>query len=94
MTKDQEDAIYAAYLGICVLRAMTRKVGLRMATERAGGLLQELGAAFPFIGERVALSALRGSQAAAKEREMAQPLPAEHVQDVYKGRPARWPHED
>jgi hypothetical protein len=63
MTKDQEDAIYAAYLGVCVLQTMTRKVGLRMATERAGSLIKELSTAFPFIGERVALSALRASQA-------------------------------
>jgi hypothetical protein len=60
MTPAQEDAVYSAYLGICVLQTMTRKVGLTMATERCDALLKEMGEAFPFIGERVALSALRG----------------------------------
>lgn len=57
--KDQEDAIYAAYLGICVLQTMCRKVGLKLAVERASDLLNELGTAFPFIPERAALSVLR-----------------------------------
>ena len=59
MTKQQEDAIYAAYLGICVLQTMCRKVGLSLAVERSQSLLTELGTAFPFIPERVALSSLR-----------------------------------
>jgi hypothetical protein len=59
MTVEQEDAIYAAYLGICVLQTMCRKAGLTMGTERASDLLKEMGEAFPFIGERVGLSALR-----------------------------------
>lgn len=61
MTKDQEDAIYAAYLGICVLQTMCRKAGLSLGTTRSGELLFDLGTAFPFIGERVGLSALRGN---------------------------------
>jgi hypothetical protein len=61
MTKDQEDAIWAAYLGICVLQTMTRKVGLTMAAERAGSLLQELGAVFPFIAERAGETTPRAS---------------------------------
>ena len=61
MTPQQEDAIYAAYLGICVLKTMCRKVNLKMAMERADSLLKEMGEAFPFIGERVALSSLRRS---------------------------------
>ena len=59
MRKDQEDAIYAAYLGICVLQTMCRKVGLDLAVTRSQELLTELGTAFPFIPERVGLSALR-----------------------------------
>lgn len=59
MTKDQEDAIYAAYLGICVLQTMTRVAGLTLAVERSQELLVELGIAFPFLPERVGRSALR-----------------------------------
>ena len=61
MNKDQEDAVYSAYLGICVLQTMCRKAGLKMAEDRASELLMELGMAFPFIPERVGLSALRES---------------------------------
>lgn len=59
MTEDQEDAVYAAYLGICVLQTMCRKVGLTMAVERSRELIKEMGEAFPFIAERVGRSALR-----------------------------------
>ena len=59
LTKDQEDAIYAAYLGICVLQTMCRKVKLDMAVDRSTELLKEMGTAFPFIPERVGRSALR-----------------------------------
>jgi hypothetical protein len=61
MTKDQKDAIYAAYLGICVLKTMCRKAKLVLGERRAQELLTELGEAFPFIPERVGRSALRGS---------------------------------
>lgn len=56
MTKEQEEAIYGAYLGICVLQTMCRKVGLKLAVERATDLLTETGKAFPFIPERVGRS--------------------------------------
>ncbi|MDE2471084.1 MAG: hypothetical protein KGL35_20650 [Bradyrhizobium sp.] len=59
MTKEQKDAVYAAYLGICVLQTMCRKAGLTMGEQRSRELLTELGTAFPFIPERVAKSALR-----------------------------------
>ena len=59
MTRDQEDAIYSAYLGICVLRTMCKKVKLELGHRRADALLKEFGEAFPFIGDRVALSSLR-----------------------------------
>lgn len=59
MTTEQKDAIYAAYLGICVLRTMCRKAGLTLGEQRSSELLIELGTAFPFIAERVAVSALR-----------------------------------
>ncbi len=59
MTEHQQDTIFAAYLGICVLQTMCRKAGLKMGEQRAKELLVELSEAFPFIGERVALSALR-----------------------------------
>jgi len=61
MTKEQEDAIYAAYLGICVLQTMVRKVGLQLATSRCETLIVELSTAFPFLADRVALSMLRDS---------------------------------
>ncbi len=59
MTKEQEDAIFAAYLGICVLQTMCRKARLGMAVDRSTELLREMGETFPFIAERVGLSALR-----------------------------------
>ncbi len=59
LTQDQQDAIYAAYLGICVLQTMVRKVGLTLAVDRSTELLKEMGTAFPFIPERVSRSALR-----------------------------------
>lgn len=60
MTKEQEDAIYSAYLGICVLQTMCRKAGLKLGVERSSELMKEMGTAFPFIPERVGLSILRG----------------------------------
>jgi hypothetical protein len=59
MTEAQEDAVYAAYLGICVLQTMVRKVGLTLAVTRSAELLGELSTTFPFIQERVAKSILR-----------------------------------
>ncbi len=52
MTKDKEDTIYSAYLGVCVLQTMCRKAGLNMAVERSRDLISELQTAFPFIIER------------------------------------------
>ncbi len=52
MTIEQENSIYAAYLGICVLQTMCRKVGLTMAVERSRELITELQTDFPFIVER------------------------------------------
>jgi hypothetical protein len=60
MTQEQEEAIYAAYLGVCVLQTMCRKAKLSMAVDRSGDLLKEMGEAFPFIPARVGMSALRG----------------------------------
>ena len=62
MTKEQEDAVYAAYLGVCVLQTMVRKVGLTLAVTRSAELLGELSTTFPFIQERVAKSILRKKQ--------------------------------
>ena len=59
MTKDQEDAVYAAYLGVCVLKTMCQKAGLALGEQRAKELLSEIGTAFPFVPERVGRSALR-----------------------------------
>lgn len=62
MTKEQQDAVYAAYLGICVLQTMCRKVGLTLAVKRSQELLVELGTKFPFIPERIAMETLRGPE--------------------------------
>ncbi len=59
MTEDQEDAVYAAYLGISVLQTMCRKAGLPLAVERSTELLTELSTAFPTMYERVLLGILR-----------------------------------
>lgn len=68
MTTEQEDAIYAAYLGICVLETTCRKARLEMGAQRAKELLVELGTEFPFIPERVAVSALRAPALPSTER--------------------------
>jgi hypothetical protein len=59
MTEKQEDALYAAYLGIAVLQTMCRKAGLSLAVTRSAEILGDLGVEFPFIPERVGKSALR-----------------------------------
>jgi hypothetical protein len=59
VTKEQEDAVYAAYMGISVLSTMCKKAGLNMGRSRAEELLQELSEAFPTVYERVLLSVLR-----------------------------------
>lgn len=59
MTKDQEDAIYAAYMGICVLSTMCKKSGIRGGRDRSEELLKELAEAFPEIYQRVLTTVLR-----------------------------------
>jgi hypothetical protein len=59
MTKEQEDTIYAAYMGISVLSTMCKKAGLNMGRARSEELLQELAEAFPEVYKRSLLSALR-----------------------------------
>lgn len=61
MSEEQKDAIYAAYLGICVLKTMFRRVGLTLGQQRSADLLTELSDTFPWLAERVALSALRSA---------------------------------
>lgn len=62
MTEEQQDAIYAAYLGICVLQTMCRKAGLALAVKRSQELLVELGTEFPFVVKRVGMASLRGPE--------------------------------
>jgi hypothetical protein len=59
LTREEQDVIYTAYLGICVLQTMARKAGLEKGVQRSAELLGELGTAFPFLSERVAASLLR-----------------------------------
>jgi len=63
MTDEQEQAIYGAYLGICVLKTMCRKARLDMAADRADELLKELSTAFPTVYERVLTLPLRDATA-------------------------------
>ena len=59
MRKEQKDAVYSAYLGVCVLSTMCRKAGLVLGERRAKEILFEMGTAFPFIAVRVGSSLLR-----------------------------------
>jgi hypothetical protein len=59
MTKEEEDVVWSAYLGICVLKTMCARARLDAGARRSSELLVELGTAFPFLGERVGKSALR-----------------------------------
>lgn len=63
MTKEQEDAITAAYMGICVLSTMCRKAGLSMGRLRSEELLKEISEAFPALYERILLTTIRSSPA-------------------------------
>lgn len=56
-TEEKENAVYAAYLGICVLQTMCHKTNLRLAEQRCIELIAELGAAFPHFAGRAALRA-------------------------------------
>jgi hypothetical protein len=55
MTPEQDEAIFAAYLGIMVLRTMCRKANLHLAEDRCKDLLIELNTAFPHFAGRSAL---------------------------------------
>ena len=59
MTPQQEDAIYAAYMGISMLSTMCKKAGLNLGRVRSQELLTELSEAFPTVYERVLSSSLR-----------------------------------
>jgi hypothetical protein len=52
MTKQQDDAIHAAYLGIRVLRAILSAHHLWLGAERADRLVAELEQAFPKLKEQ------------------------------------------
>jgi len=60
MTREQDEAIYAAFLGICVLRTMCHKAHLPLAEQRAKELLIELDTAFPGLAGRSALRVVDG----------------------------------
>lgn len=62
MTKEQEDAIVSAYMGICVLSTMCDKAGLHLGRARSNELLKELSEAFPDAYYRALLSFLRYSE--------------------------------
>ncbi len=55
MTPEQDQAIFAAYLGIMVLKTMCRKAKLTLAEQRCSELLIELDTAFPGLAARSAL---------------------------------------
>jgi hypothetical protein len=57
MTKEQDDAIYAAFLGIGVLRTMCKRAGLKAGEQRSAELMVELDRAFPGLTARSALRA-------------------------------------
>ena len=57
LTPEQDQAIYAAFLGIGVLRTMCKKAKLTLAMQRCEELQIELDRAFPGLTAR---SALRG----------------------------------
>lgn len=63
MTEQQQNAVYGAYMGICVLQTMCRKVGLNLAVQRCDALLLELSTAFPTVYEQILLSPLRDAAA-------------------------------
>jgi hypothetical protein len=53
VTEQQEDVIYAAYLGIAVLQTMCRKAGLDLGVQRSAEILGDLGTEFPFLPDRI-----------------------------------------
>lgn len=50
-----DDILFSAYLGIGILRNMTRAAGLKLAQERSEELLLEMDAAHPGLAARSAL---------------------------------------
>jgi hypothetical protein len=59
MTREQEDMVIRAYLGVCTLKRCFAKWGTEIEVERTAGLLKDMGEAFPFIPEHVSRMALR-----------------------------------
>lgn len=59
MTAEEEDTIYAAYLGLCKFKRCANKWGKDSDVDQADILLKEMSDRFPFIAKRVALSVLR-----------------------------------
>lgn len=59
MSKEQEDMIIRAYLGICTLKRCYAKWGRDFEMNRTANLLKEMGETFPFIPEHVAQMAFR-----------------------------------
>jgi hypothetical protein len=57
MTHEQDEAVFSAYLGICVLKTLCRKAKLELGEQRSGELLVELDTAFPGLSGRAALRA-------------------------------------
>lgn len=55
LTKEQDAAIFAAFLGIGVLRTMCRTAKLKLGEQRAKELMTELDSAFPGLAGRSAL---------------------------------------
>lgn len=74
MNEEQEDAIWSAYLGICVLQTMCRKAGLVLGAQRSKELMIELGTAFPFIPERIGKEMLRAETKVPKKTIEFQPI--------------------
>lgn len=50
-----EDTVYGAYLGLCVLRTICKKSGWTLAEQRTKEILVDLGTAFPHFAGRTAL---------------------------------------
>jgi hypothetical protein len=69
MTREQDEAIFAAFLGIMVLRTMCKKAGLTMGEQRSKELLIELDTAFPGLSGRSALRNGANGQATQEAKE-------------------------
>jgi hypothetical protein len=71
LTKEQDDAIFSAFLGIGVLRTMCRAAKLPLGEARAKDLQLELDTAFPGLAARSALRCGRRAYA------LSNPCPAD-----------------